>query len=87
MDKSENDTPQDFLTDQEEEKPKQSREKGTGERRETKMDHKRRRKLRKVSSMPPSAEVRRAAWPRLSAQLLLPMVLANSASALSGNGL
>lgn len=45
--KPENDTPEDFLTDQEEEKPKQSREKGTGERRETKVDHMRDRKLRK----------------------------------------
>lgn len=47
--KPENDTTEDFLTDQEEEKPKQSREKGTGERREVKVDHKRSRKLRKVS--------------------------------------
>ena len=47
--KPENDTTEDFLTDQEEEKPKQSREKSTGERREVKVDRKRSRKLRKVS--------------------------------------
>ncbi|XP_013201316.1 surfeit locus protein 2 isoform X1 [Microtus ochrogaster] len=45
--KPENDTTEDFLTDQEEEKLKQSREKGTGERREVKVDRKRSRKLRK----------------------------------------
>lgn len=45
--KPENDTTEDFVTDQEEEKPKQSREKGTGEWREVKVDHKRSRKLRK----------------------------------------
>ncbi|KAL6085454.1 hypothetical protein STEG23_004656 [Scotinomys teguina] len=45
--KPENNTPEDFLTDQEEEKSKQSGEKGIGERREAPVDHKRGRKLKK----------------------------------------
>lgn len=87
--KPETTTPEDFLTDQEEETPKQSKEKGTGERREARVGHKRGRKLKKVSAVPPSAEVRRATLPRLSeaGQLVLLMALANSSSALSGNSL
>ncbi|XP_036039229.1 surfeit locus protein 2 [Onychomys torridus] len=44
---SETTTPEGFLTDQEEETLKQSREKGTGERREAKAGHKRGHKLKK----------------------------------------
>ncbi|XP_051023016.1 surfeit locus protein 2 [Acomys russatus] len=41
------DTPEGFLTDQDDEKPKHSREQDTGERGEAKADHKRSCKLRK----------------------------------------
>lgn len=59
------DTPEDFLIDQEDEKPKHSKE-DTGERGEAKVDHKRGRKLKKVSGVLQSAEVMRATQPKLS---------------------
>lgn len=45
------DTPEDFLTDQQDEKPKHSEEQSTKERGEAKVGHKRGGKLRKVSSV------------------------------------
>lgn len=53
-----NETHEDFLTDQQDEKPKHSEEQSTRERGEAKVGHKRDRKLGKVSGVLQSADGR-----------------------------
>lgn len=87
LDKPENsDTPEDFLTDQQDEKPRHSEE-NTREGGEAKVGHKRGRKLRKVSC---GLECRGWGLPAglsEAGQLVLPLLLANSASVLRGRSL